>query len=146
MALTCEIKDGKYHIKGVIDENTNLVQSLGTLPAGSVLDLSGIERINSTGVKGWIQFFSANKGETFTYVNCGIAIVEQLNMVKSFSCGAKIESFQAPYICPKCSHEEKALLPATPGLAAAPVVPCPKCGHSEMDFDDLEEEYFSFLR
>ena len=42
MALTCENKEGKYFIKGVVDENTNLVQALGALPVGARLDLSGL--------------------------------------------------------------------------------------------------------
>lgn len=145
MAVKVEKTEGVLKLSGVVDEHTNLSQDLGEIQHGAVLDLSSIERINSTGVKGWIQYFSKLSDKNLVYTKCSIAIVEQLNMVKSFACGAKVKSFLAPYICPSCKKESKVELDATSGLSEAPKVPCPHCKHPELEFDDLEEEYFSFL-
>ncbi len=68
--------------------------------------------------------------------------------VANFLGHGKVTSFYAPYFCPKCKKEANVLLSveamARASSAKAPTEKCPTC-KGAMEFDDIEEEYFSFL-
>jgi hypothetical protein len=114
----------------------------------------GITRINSVGVKGWIQYFTgvSQMGVKLIFKECSPLIVEQLNMISNFSCGGTVESIQVPFTCQKCvcgaggmslvaKFSCDALKKANFQIGAAK---CPK-GDSQAVFDDFPEEYFAFL-
>ncbi|MFW5871730.1 MAG: hypothetical protein ACOCUT_01350, partial [bacterium] len=58
-----------------------------------------------------------------------------------------IETFYAPYYCKECDKEEQVLLKATDmhDKDEAPSMKCSSC-KKEMEFDDIEEQYFGFLK
>src|SRR5258706_15010528 len=138
-------------LSGVIDEDNELGALGDKLGNGTaVIDVSEIERINSCGVRDWVNWLSkAEKGGAkVVLVECSPAIVAQINLVNNFTGQGVVKSFYAPYFCPNCDLE-KVLLVETRDMAGAQPFKAPSCRCDEcdgpMDFDDMEEAYFAFL-
>jgi hypothetical protein len=147
MAVELLETDGEtvVSLRGSINENCDF-QQLKNLAGRVIFDLAGVQRINSDGVRRWIDFLRGlDHVSELVFVRCSVAIVAQLNMIRGFSGQASIESFYAPYICPSTEHEELRLLmlqdvkdPLHP-----PTFPC---SGGVLELDDLPERYFAFLR
>jgi len=138
-------------LSGVIDEDNELGTLADKLNAGTaVIDVSEIERINSCGVRDWVNWLSkAEKGGAkIVMVECSPAIVAQINLVNNFTGNGLVKSFYAPYFCPNCDIE-KVLLVETRDMAGQAPFKAPSCRCDEcdgpMDFDDMEESYFAFV-
>jgi anti-anti-sigma regulatory factor len=147
-------RDGVTTLKvaGVIDEDNELVNLESKLSGGAtVLDLSDIERINSCGVRDWVNWLGRveKNGARLVFVNCSPAIVSQLNLVHNFTAKGIVKSFYAPYFCPRCKKEKLLRLEARDLAKQTPVTKAPTCRCDEcdgvMDFDEMEESYFAFL-
>ena len=126
-----------------------------------VLHLAEVRRINSVGVREWVNFvrelLAAPGGgraaiSDLTFSHCSPAIVTQLNMIYNFRGQARVRSFLAPYVCAGCEHEEEKLLDVAvhfsgsgaQRLRQAPTFACERCPGT-MELDDLPERYLSFL-
>ncbi|HEY7956596.1 MAG TPA: hypothetical protein VII38_14930, partial [Polyangia bacterium] len=138
-------------LSGVIDEDNELATLADKLGAGTaVIDVSEIERINSCGVRDWVNWLSkAEKGGAkVVLIECSPAIVAQINLVNNFTGQGVVKSFYAPYFCPNCDLE-KVLLVETRDMHGVQPFKAPSCRCDEcdgpMDFDDMEESYFAFL-
>lgn len=132
---------------GSIDEDADFKDIQGLAQKSISFDFNQVNMINSCGIREWIKFLeSIPQSTNVTYNNCPQIIIEQINMVHGFfRKGAAINSFYAPYFCESCNKEQKVHLKASDVKnRKAPKVECPKCG-SEMDFDAIETQYFSFL-
>jgi anti-anti-sigma regulatory factor len=73
---------------GVIDEDNELAELVDKIPTGTaVIDLGEIERINSCGVRDWVNWLSKleNNGTRSVLVECSPAIVAQINLVNNFT-------------------------------------------------------------
>jgi len=138
-------------LRGVIDEDNHL-DGLFPRLEGSVLvvDVAEVERINSCGVRDWVNWLGKveGNGHRTVLIRCSPAIIGQVNLVTNFAGGAIIHSFYAPYYCSACDKElqklieTEALLTRKP--ARAPSFRCSDCG-GELDFDDIEASYFAFI-
>jgi anti-anti-sigma regulatory factor len=135
---------------GVIDEDNELNDLVDKIPAGTaVIDLGEIERINSCGVRDWVNWLSKleTNGTRSVLVECSPAIVAQINLVNNFTGNGVVKSFYVPYFCPECD-EEKVLLVEASDMGPPPHEP-PTCRCDEcdlvMDFDDMPDSYFAFL-
>lgn len=145
-------KDDVTYVKlgGVIDEDNELGELTERIPPGTaVIDLAEIERINSCGVRDWVNWLTRveKQNTKVVLVECSPAIVAQINLVNNFTGGGVVKSFFAPYFCPNCDRE-KVLLVETSELAGAPhKAPTCRCDECDgvMDFDDMEDSYFAFL-
>ena len=137
-------------LAGVIDEDNQLGDLVDRIPTGTaVIDLGEIERINSCGVRDWVNWLSrleSNKTKV-VMVECSPAIVAQINLVNNFTGSGVVKSFFVPYFCPECD-EEKVLLVEAADMGPPPHEP-PTCRCDEcdlvMDFDDMPDSYFAFL-
>ncbi len=145
-------RDDVSYVKlaGVIDEDNELTDLVDKIPAGTaVIDLGEIERINSCGVRDWVNWLGRLEGNTtkVVLVECSPAIVAQINLVNNFTGSGVVKSFYVPYFCPECD-EEKVLLVEAGDMGAGPHEP-PTCRCDEcdlvMDFDDMPDSYFAFL-
>ncbi|HTR49154.1 MAG TPA: hypothetical protein VMJ10_00525 [Kofleriaceae bacterium] len=137
-------------LAGVIDEDNELGELVEKIPAGTaVIDLGEIERINSCGVRDWVNWLTKleGNGTRSVLVECSPAIVAQINLVNNFTGSGVVKSFYVPYFCPECD-EEKVLLVETSDMGPPPHEP-PTCRCDEcdlvMDFDDMPDSYFAFL-
>jgi anti-anti-sigma regulatory factor len=150
-------RDDVSYVKlgGVIDEDNELGDLTDRIPAGTVvIDLSEIERINSCGVRDWVNWLTkvekgtSNGGSSrVVLVECSPAIVSQINLVNNFTGTGVVKSFYAPYYCPNCDREKVLLIEASemgPPPHRAPTCRCDECD-GVMDFDDMEDSYFAFL-
>jgi hypothetical protein len=145
---------------GEVDENADFTELKRRLRGSLVFDLGEVRRINSCGVREWVNFVRDLTGtggaadgpsavtSDLTFVACSPAIVTQLNMIYNFRGSAKVRSFLAPYVCTSCDHEEEKLLDVAVHFAGRarqpPQFRCDRCS-APMEFDDLPERYLSFL-
>ncbi|MDY0001703.1 MAG: hypothetical protein RBU30_10440, partial [Polyangia bacterium] len=87
-------------LSGVIDEDNELAALTERVGSGTtVIDLAEIERINSCGVRDWVNWLgkSEKKGADIIMVECSPAIVAQINLVNNFVGKGAVKSFYAPY-------------------------------------------------
>jgi hypothetical protein len=153
MILTVLSRGDTHVIEGVLDEESppilaKLAKSIA--PGAKVtLDVGGVRRINSLGVRAWVDFMKALPGRNVHFVRCSPAFVDQLNTVSDFRSGAHIDSFVAPYVCErsgKVFYEElKIGTDVKPGdFSALGPRPCTVCP-DPLVFDDMPERYLHFL-
>jgi anti-anti-sigma regulatory factor len=135
---------------GVIDEDNQLAELVEKVPRGTIyIDLGDVERINSCGVRDWVNWLGRleTNGSSGVLVECSPAIVAQINLVNNFTGNGVVKSFYVPYFCPECD-EEKVLLVEAADMGPPPHEP-PTCRCDEcdlvMDFDDMPDSYFAFL-
>jgi hypothetical protein len=146
-----EAKDGFsiLRLSGVIDEDNELGTLAGALTGNVVINTGEVERINSCGVRDWVNWLQRGlPGSSILLVDCSPAIVAQINLVNNFTGDALVKSFYAPYFCPKCDLEKVLLVEATDLEGQRPVrAPACRCDECDgpMDFDDIEDSYFAFL-
>jgi anti-anti-sigma regulatory factor len=135
---------------GVIDEDNGLNELVEQIPNGTaVIDLGEIERINSCGVRDWVNWLSKleTNGTRSVLIECSPAIVAQINLVNNFTGNGVVKSFYVPYFCPECDEEKVLLVEATdmgPPPHEPPTCRCDECD-LVMDFDDMPDSYFAFL-
>lgn len=145
-------RDDVSYVKltGVIDEDNELPGLVEKIPAGTaVIDLAEIERINSCGVRDWVNWLGRLEGQRtrIVLVSCSPAIVAQINLVNNFTGAGTVKSFFVPYFCPECDQEKLLLAETTemgPPPHEPPICRCDECDRV-MDFDDLADSYFAFL-
>lgn len=134
-------------LSGEISEETDFTLMLGQTRPTMVLDLGSVARVNSCGIREWLEFVRAIEAKNVDLVLecCPPGIVAQLNMISNFT-GARgsVRSVFAPYYCAGCDVEHLRLI----DLKSDDVVldeghPCPVCG-SSMEFEDIPETYLQF--
>lgn len=136
-------------VAGSITEEADFQPLLGVGDAGPLaFDLSGVDEINSCGVREWIHFVRrlSELAPDYALARCSPAVVRQLNMVSNFRGAGRVTSVMLPYYCARCGSEQSLLyeLPAAgPRPPIAPEAPCASCG-GEAEFDDLPETYLNF--
>jgi anti-anti-sigma regulatory factor len=146
LKATIDRRDGgtRVALVGYINDATNL-SSLAKLTGPLHIDLSGIDRINSVGVKTWVQFVRdcERSGINLTCERCSPVIVQQLSMISNFmGTRARVASMYVVYVCPSCHAERLELVEITPGVrpSVAATLPCAKC-KGTMQLDEVEEMY-----
>jgi hypothetical protein len=136
----------KVGLEGTIDEDSQFdkIKSLGMKKY--IFDFEKIKLINSCGIREWIKYLEDIVGADVEYINCPQIIIEQVNMVHGFiKKGATIKTFIAPYFCASCDDEKKVLINADEVInLTPPVKKCMKC-NTELEFDAISKQYFSFL-
>lgn len=133
-------------LRGKIDEHFEGAQ-LGRALRGTVLiDLEGVDRVTSFGVREWIELTKALASHTgdVWLARCSEPIVTQMAHIRSFPGTTKLLSFAAPFLCNACGHGWSTFLDcerdaAWFGDGQAPVhavVACPRCGGAGRLDDD----------
>jgi anti-anti-sigma regulatory factor len=136
-------------LAGNITEATSFKPLLG-LRGPLVIDLAGVARINSIGVRGWLTFVTQcdAAGTDVVLDRCSPAIVSQISMISNFvGQRTRVRSLFAPYVCTACGADHLQLLEVTPGvpLSVPPAIACPKCRQA-MQLDEPEAMYPSLFR
>lgn len=138
---------GTWILTGVIDENADLA-FLETLGSPTKLNMKNVKRINSYGVRAWIEAIrKVPAGVPLDFVECSSAVIDQTNMVAGFLGRGKVSSFFAPMVCSHCGHERDELFHTDEYQREGrlPDVSCERCGGA-LVVDDLEEHYLLFAR
>ncbi|MCY4379974.1 MAG: hypothetical protein OXC40_00155 [Proteobacteria bacterium] len=116
-----------------------------------IFDLAEVNYVSSVGIREWVLLVNHwSKHHKLYYERCSIYFVDQMNMVPDCLGPAKMSSFFAPYFCELCNSETTRLLKIKEHLdtvknSRAPTFIC-DCGKTELEFDALEDSYFSFLK
>ena len=81
-------------------------------PGTLVLDLGGVKKISSFGIREWVDFVttSGTKASSLVLIECAPKVVDQLNMVANFAGGGKVFSFYAPFRCDYCDDDRRKLI------------------------------------
>ena len=140
-------ESGAIALSGVIDESADL-SFLTALSGHTRLNMRHVRRINSYGVRSWIENIRLiPHGVTFELIECPPSVVDQINMVAGFVGRGHVTSFYAPMACDACGHELDQLFFVSDyrALGRLADVACPRCG-AKMHVDDLEEQYLMFAR
>jgi len=138
-------------LRGDLSESAELDKLRRRLQGNVVLHLGAIRRVNSGGVREWVNFITVlSKSAQVTLTHCSPAIVAQLNMIFNFRGTASVRSFLAPYTCTRCDVEEEKLVDIEAHFAdrssrRMPPFKCDACG-APMDFDEVADRYLSFLQ
>ena len=135
-------------LTGTVTERAALEPLVGELAsAGKVqFDLGEIRRLNSSGVREWVEFMRALPATVEArFDNCSTAVVHQINLIHGFTGRAKVCSIRVPFVCDGCGLEESTTLPVEHGvMPSLGDRTCKKCGRP-MELDDIAESYFAFL-
>lgn len=135
---------------GAIEETVDFSETIGETGPKLKVVTKLVTRINSLGVKSWVRYFDQlnRSGIEVVFSQCSPAIVAQLNLISNFNCGGAVESIYVPYVCQSCNAELVALF-TTDALRKTqfriPSLTCTKCQSTRTVFDDIPEEYFSFM-
>ncbi|MFO0591981.1 MAG: serine/threonine-protein kinase [Polyangiaceae bacterium] len=106
-----------------------------------VLDLAGVERVTSYGVREWIAMMGACKQTELWLARCAEPIVAQLSMIPGFAGHARVASLVLSYRCSQCDASSVRLVDletdAAELLAGAPAPgTCEHCGGETRAEDD----------
>ena len=140
--------ENNIFISGIIDERSSFAGIFDGLKEFCTIDMSGVQRINSCGVRSWAKAVESSNIR-LEYINCPTVVVEQFNMVPEFlGKKAKVKSFYARFYCEDCDIEELFLFDSKQFLSnndnlVVPEFLC-ECGAYFL-FDENENEYFLFL-
>jgi len=145
-------QDGRHVVllRGEINENADFSELSEYLQGDVDLDLEGVNRINSCGVREWVNFVRDLRVASLRFARCSPTVVLQLNTIYNFRGRARVHSFLAPYVCEACHHDEYKLLrvedhfPQRTPPYSPPAFRCARCS-GVMLFDELPERYLSFL-
>jgi CheY-like chemotaxis protein len=115
-----------------------------------VFDMAGVRYVSSAGVKVWSDLISTLQGKEYAFRHCSIAFASQAAMVPMVIGTGRVLSLEAPYHCETCDRDDLRLLETRALLLEGsditpPALRCVTCG-GELEFDDLPNRYFAFLR
>lgn len=135
---------------GAVTENVKFEHLIGEVPNQVVVNCREVPMINSEGIKAWIRYFTGlyKQGVDLHFTECTTSIVEQINAIINFIPGGKVDSVFVPFACKHCKSELVALLNTSDIKRLNCLIPpqkCTKCG-GEAIFDDIEDEYFMFIK
>jgi hypothetical protein len=146
----------EFVIEGSLGEGSPLFEQKLADATQINLDVEKLSYINSVGVKTWIYWVTQLPPKApFVLKKAPLLIVNQASMVMGFlPPQGQIESFFAPFICPKCDTDATHLLTqgkdyersasGKPAVINLPKVLCPKC-QTEMEHDFTIAKSLTFL-
>ncbi len=138
-------------VVGLVDEHFSGFGDLGTGVKTAIINVSGMTRMTSFGVRQWLKGMDAlPKSLNDLYLlGCPTFFVDQLNMVLNFGGAGQILTVLAPYTCPGCGVESGETIDvlverATLAKGGVSEKECGRCG-GKLEFDETPESYFSFV-
>ena len=143
-------KDGVFHLSGVLNEYADF-STLLNRPEPLQLNMRGVSRLNSIGIRNLLKFLSDWGSKAFSYDECPSEFVDQINMIPALlgpKGQGKVLTLFVPYECDSCDHDEEVLgniedfrSSVQAGLGP-PKRRCSKCGEP---MTVLTDSFFVFL-
>jgi predicted Ser/Thr protein kinase len=135
----------QFRLEGAIEEDADL-RWVFLRDEAICLDLSSIKRINSMGVRCWLDAFRArHSSASVTFERCSPALVSQLGMIPAMTQGVVVASVMAPYFCESCDNESLELVDCSEVVDRQPPERvCTMCG-KRLEFDEMPEQFFAFM-
>ena len=103
-------KQEVIYLTGYVDENADF-SGLNPKPSVQlVIDLAGVEHLNSLGLRTWVNWvkkLDQYPGGIFLR-RCPNVVVHQMNILEGFiPLNAVVESLEVPFLCDACGHSFK---------------------------------------
>lgn len=144
-------KDGpgavRLFLTGAIDERADVAALFTDLAPEVIVDLAGVDRINSIGIKRWVPVLTTVTATHRVFVEAiSYPVALQAGFTANLFGRAEIRSCNAPYYCTGCRSSQTVLVTREESLGAPGGIPeksCPTC-RMKMSFDDIEA-YFAFF-
>lgn len=140
----------EYRFHGDVDENFRQKEFPRLKKETIIFNLEEVKNFNSIGLREWIFLLKdVSALGTLVFRNCSVTIIDQINMVPDSLGKGTVESFFAPYYCSHCDVKAVDRLikvaDSKNDISArhAPAFKCDSCSQ-DLEFDALEESYFSF--
>jgi len=135
-------------LSGVLRGDSD-VEPLRSLKGDVVFRMREFRRVGSDSVQRWIDLVRSVPGAHITLEECPIAFIHQANLIPNLLDRQSVRSLFAPYACDRCGLDEEKLLEVARDLDGGkalkpPAQKCSGCG-GPLTFDDLPDQYFSFL-
>lgn len=132
---------------GSIDRYSDFAPVIELQASKIYLDLRGVQRITSGGVQIWARFIHDLAASHDVELHaCSSSFVKQLNMVAGVAPYERVQSCMLPYFCEECGFDIEVLADIETARARAEKsVACPECG-AGMEFDDIVDSYFAWMR
>jgi anti-anti-sigma regulatory factor len=145
-SITC------LRFSGTVDEAFDGKKLASTVDTDTlVLDLGGVKKISSFGIREWVDFSTAAaaRAKRIVLIDCSPKVVDQLNMVANFAGTGRVYSFFAPFRCDYCDSEQRVLLDVAKDFESIKSMklaerPCPACREA-MYFDYDGSTYCSYV-
>jgi hypothetical protein len=134
-------------MEGVVDEHADF-SALAGLTGPVEVNLRGIKRLNSVGIRFWIDAMrDLTRRARVSYVECSQPVIDQVNMIRGFLGGGAVRSFFAPMRCERCDLDQSVLveIDQCDEHGRPPATRCPKC-RTPMELDDIDDAYTLFIR
>jgi len=134
------------HIDDAIDFTLIQKKIESINPKSISFNLEKVSQLNSCGIRNWLLFINQIKSIPLEFYDLSESFVEQMNIVPNMvGDNAKCHSFFVPYFCETCDERTtmKYLESTWNGEIASKN--CDSC-QKPLEFDGIEEEYFSFLK
>ena len=147
VARSSREQPGTWELSGIIDEHADL-SFFAALNGPIRLNLRQVKRINSHGVRSWLEGIrKVPGGAAVEFVECSPAIIDQANMVAGFLGRGIVASFFVPILCARCGYEHDELFFTEDYTRDGhlPSVSCPRCA-TTLKLDELESNYLLFAR
>ncbi len=139
---------GRLHLAGRIDENADLAALVSQIPADGVhIDLSELTRINSIGVREWMDFLAALGERPVVLERCAPVFVDQMNAIANFAGSTQVESVMAAFECENDGNV-RLVEARIVDLRAGTLPPAPRCERCQAETVPTQENelYYRFLR
>jgi len=135
-------------LEGVIDESFNQAEFVQGAGGTVLIDMDGVKRITSYGVREWIHALRVLKHDYLAFIHCRPVIVAQFNMIQGFAADGELLTFYAPYICEACGNEQDELIDLSNSWEdirkfIPKEIQCARCS-KQMELDDIPQSYFVF--
>ena len=149
---------GVFHLKGSMDQSSDFSP---LLKAGEplVLNLAGVDQINSLGIQKFMTFLKDWGSKKLEYRQCSVPFLLAASMIPAMvkppvdGAAIRIKSLYCPYRCGACKKTSDVLIDVSKIREGAdgflpPEDPgsCQHCGKAELAFDDEPEQYFQFMK
>jgi len=151
-SLKVELSSGVWYIKGVIDEYADLEKQLGSATAPLRLNLAGVTRMNSVGIRSFLLFLSSWGQKPIIYEACPVEFIDQLMLIPALLGIPKpiaiVDSLYVPYFCNSCGEEADLLVLASDinkATSDALAFPDRKCQHCQSAMIVEPDHYARFL-
>ena len=143
-------EDNVIRLIGQIDELADFHDLFVGLTGIVIIDMEEVNRIDSFGIRFWVEAVGKAKNLQLIYIRCPPTIINNFNMFPAFlGSNAEVRSFYADYYCEECNKEERFLLDVDQDFGGvsdieAPTYKC-ECG-GDYVLDEDEDEYLIFLK
>jgi hypothetical protein len=150
MTMKISRRGSVVFLEGVVDENADFSPLLSESPPLQ-LNLSGISRINSIGVRSWMKFISLWGDKPMEYLECPTIITDQISITPVLmglkKPVVKIMSGFISYVCSKCNQQEDLRVSRAQALPIpVPAIVSPTCRACGADLAMINPDQLSIFR